>query len=107
MPEDEAPSPAPNEDESDQAEDDAVESPATAPAETSGDVDQPSAVQGDEGHYEKYEIIKARWDEYFARDWDLYLEDEWRHASERDQLRFIKEVFGLSVRMVGKNHSHH
>ena len=68
VPEPEAPSLAPNEDESDQVEDDAVESPATAPAEISGDVDQPSAVQGGAGHYEKYEIIKARWDEYFARD---------------------------------------
>ena len=107
VPEPEAPSLAPNEDEFDQVEDDAVESPATAPAETSGDVDQPSAVQGGAGHYEKYEIIKARWDAYVADDWELYLEDEWRHATVRDQLRFIKEVFGLSVRMVGKNHSHH
>jgi hypothetical protein len=107
VPEPEAPSLAPNEDESDQVEDDAVESPTTAPAETSGDVDQPAAVQGGAGHYEKFEILISRWDEYFARDWDLYLEDEWRRAPERDQLRFIKEVFGLSVRMAGKNHSHH
>jgi Bifunctional DNA primase/polymerase, N-terminal len=107
VPEPEAPSLAPNEDDSDQAEDDAAESPATAPVETSGDIDQPSAVQGGAGHYEKYEIIKARWDEYFARNWDLYLEDDWRHAPVKDQLRFIKEVFGLSVRIAGKNHSHH
>jgi hypothetical protein len=98
---------APNEDESDQAEDDTAESPATAPAETSGDVDKPSTVQGGAGHYEKFDILKARWDAYFAADWDLYFEDEWRRTPERDQLRFIKEVFGLSVRMAGKNHSHH
>jgi hypothetical protein len=107
VPEPEAPSLAPNEDESDQAEDDTAESPATAPAETSGDVDKPSTVQGGAGHYEKFDILKARWDAYFAADWDLYFEDEWRRTPERDQLRFIKEVFGLSVRMAGKNHSHH
>jgi hypothetical protein len=75
--------------------------------ETSGDVGQPSAVQGGAGHYEKFDILKSRWDAYFAADWDLYFEDEWRRAPERDQLRFIKEVFGCSVRMAGKNHSHH
>jgi hypothetical protein len=104
VPEPEAPSLAPNEDESDQAEHDTAESPATAPVETSGDVDKPSALQRGAGYYE---IIKSRWDTYFADDWDLYLEDEWRHAPERDQLRFIKEVFGLSVRIAGKNHSDH
>ena len=103
----EGPSLAPNEDEFDQVEDDAVESPATAPAEASGDVDKSSAVQGGAGRYEKFEILKSRWDEYLAPDWDQYLEDEWRHAPERDQLRFIKVVLGLSVRIAGKNHSDH
>jgi ParB-like chromosome segregation protein Spo0J len=107
VPEPEAPSLAPNEDESDQVEGDAAESPATAPAETSGEVDKPSALQRGAGNYEKFEIIKARWDAYLADDWDQFLEDEWRHAPERDQLRFIKVVFGLSVRIAGKNHSDH
>jgi Bifunctional DNA primase/polymerase, N-terminal len=104
VPENEAPSPEePAEEDYDQPEERPVESPATAPTETPGDV-EPSAVQRGAGNYG---ILKARWDEYVADDWDQYLEDEWRRAPERDKLRFIKEVFGCSVRMAGKNHSHH
>ena len=107
MPENEAPSLEPAEEDPDQPEERPVESPDTVPAEDSGDVDKPSALQRGAGHYEKFKILKSRWDEYVADDWDQYLEDEWRRAPERDQLRFIKEVFGCSVRMAGKNHSHH
>jgi hypothetical protein len=107
VPRAEAPGLAPNEDESDRAEDDAAESPTTAPTETSGDIHQPSALSRRAGDDEKFKILKSLWEQYMAEDWDRYLEDEWRHAPERDQLRFIKEVFGCSVRMAGKNRSHH
>jgi hypothetical protein len=104
----EAASQEPAEEEDDELEEETVESPDTVPAEASCDTDQPSAFRRRAGDDEKFEILKSRWDEYLADDWDQYLEDEWRQAPEAVQLRFIKEVFGCSVRMAGKDHkSHH
>ena len=107
VPEPEAPSLAPNEDESDQVEDDAVESPATAPAEISGDVDQPSARSRrcrplrEVRNYQSTlgRIFRPRLGPLFGRRMAACIRE--------GPAALHQEVFGLSVRMVGKNHSHH
>jgi hypothetical protein len=86
---------APNEDESDQEEDNAVESPSTAPEEPSRDIDQPSALERRASDDEKFERVKSLWEQFVA--------DEWEEASEKVHLRFVKDFLGYSV--VAANHA--
>jgi ParB-like chromosome segregation protein Spo0J len=83
-------SPEPPEQESDQAEQEVIESPNTPPAESSND-----PIGADE----KFEALKARWNKYMV--------DGWEDAPEETHIRFITEVQGYSVlvtKKTGKSH---
>jgi hypothetical protein len=80
-------SPEPPEQESDQAEQEVIESPNTAPA--SNDPENPRFLRRATVADEKFEALKEHWNKYMA--------DEWKDAPEETQIRLITDVLGYSV----------
>ena len=105
VPEPEAPGAAPSADESDQPEEEqddqqhpAVESPAPADA-SEGTNEPPSVLDRRPDEDEKFERFEFRWEQYLA--------DDWEQETERFHRRFIKTVLGYSVMPMseaGKSH---
>src|SRR5262249_58585705 len=77
LPEAESPDLSPDDGDADEGseKEKGVEGPDTAPAEPSGEVDHPSALDRRVSDHEKFEIINGLWDQYIA--------DEWEEAPER------------------------
>jgi hypothetical protein len=96
LPKAESPDLAPGDPDRDEgpADEKPVEGPDTAPDEPPGDVDPPSALDRRASPDEKFEMVKSRWEQYIA--------DDWEDLSEQQQVRFAKEVQGFSVVVVNK-----
>jgi hypothetical protein len=100
LPETESPDLAPDDGDSDEETEKAVEVPDTRSAEPSGEVDQPSALDHRASDDEKFDILKSLWEQYMA--------DDWEDASERVHQWFVKRVLGYAVVVTDKgDRSHH